>query len=449
MGFPLVPRLSHPAFVRALLAQVYAPGAGPEDYLVLARRADIAASRATELLKQKSESRENLAIARQRLKDAEGEQARCTADAKIFEQDHTAPPPKRVLGFIPVDTPELKKHRTANERLRAAAGAAAARVAEAKKKAEALEKQHSELVRMLAVAEAERDRLRDEAVSAGVFLLLHHNATGEDDQVMEALKALRSRARGDLRVLVCWAFTEAVFQGPAAANALVRDYADGMQGRPAPEVDLATAVVRFMAAGTLTPAELPPVTEENYSHPAHYELHCLLAAANGLRVASGVPERLLALHAALGWWFHKSQDATGLTAIQDWQENLPLTELTFAALLRLELPDAISAMFGLEVGEMQRLLNGRKSDRQEALKRVQRLAEQRIRFGPIHEEMVERVLCLLLVALKAAAPPELYAFIREEIRVSDCGNAYELLRSMEESREPRFRRTPGEFYWAE
>lgn len=435
--------------MRTLLAQVYAPGKGPEDFLVLARRADIAAAKATELLKQKSESRENLAISRTRLKDAEVELARCTADVKIFEQDHTAPRPKRVLGVFVKATPELKKHLRTTERLKAAAEAAIARVSEAKKKVEALDKQYAELERMLAVAEAERDRLRDETVSAGVSLLLHHNATGDDDQVMEALKALRERARGDLRVLVCWALVEAMARGPAAANALVRDHADGMHGKPAPEIALAAALVRFMAAGTLTPTELPPVAAENYSHPAHYELHCLLAAANGLRIASGVPERIQALHAALGWWHHRPDDAGGLTMIEDWRENLPLTELTVAALLRLERMEAVPAIFGLDLDDIARLLSGRKSDRAEALKRVQRLAEQRIHFGPIHEAMMERVLCVLLVALRTVATPELYAFIRAEIRVSDCGNAYELLRSREEGREPRFRRTPEEFYWAE
>ena len=146
MALALTPRLQHAGFLRAVVAGIYAAGMQPEDYLVLARRSDLAATRTTELLKSRSEAGENLRIARSKLNSHLQDLQRDDADRRIFLSDKAEPAPRRLFGLFNVPTPELRGYEQRRKILEGALAGSTAR----HRDAESLVKsRHAQLDRLI------------------------------------------------------------------------------------------------------------------------------------------------------------------------------------------------------------------------------------------------------------------------------------------------------------
>jgi len=449
MGFPLVPQLGHFGLLRAVLACIYAPGKQPEDYLVQARRSDLAAQRATELLKARSEADETLRIARSKLATRRQEFERDEADLRIFLRDTPRPSARRVLGLFTLKTPELCAWEARRAALEDAAAASASRHRYEQERVKTLEAKAAHAAADLRKQEAERDALREDTVRAAVFLLLHHQAAENLPEAQHVFDDARGRARGDRRLFVARVFVEALTQGPAAAFALVREWPEVFAGGKAPEAALSLALVRFASGNRLTPHDLPPTAPDNYSAPEHFALHAFLAAASGLPAGGEAPEAARPLAALAAGWQRREFPEEALVPPPDWTAELPRTELLLAALLREDRPREALAVFRLHGEELVEAWRRPRKGAEAVRARFARLADLRIRFGPLFAESGERCLCLLMLALHETVSPELYALAREELRLAACGNAYELLRAREENRPARFRRVPEELYGEE
>jgi hypothetical protein len=228
---------------------------------------------------------------------------------------------------------------------------------------------------------------------------------------------------------------------------MVRDAPEAYGGEASPEATLAKALVHFAGGGKLTPRDLPPTAPENYASPHSFALHAFLASASGLPTGDSPDERFEALLALAHGWYCGDFPGEAWTIPSQWHAELPRTELLLAANLHQERPDEVLQVMGFDLEETAANLQRRRRGKELARSAFARIADTRIRVGPLYADACERSICLFLLALKEKAAPELYALAREELTVSDCGNIYELLRAVEAERKPRFRQTPDDFWW--
>ncbi len=421
----------------------------PEDYLVLARRSDLAASRTTELLKARSSASEDLAIAQERLSKSRRLRERDEADLKIFEGDTPRPEARKLFGLFSVPTQKLRDYEKRHDALESALERSTKAYKEAQSAVRVKRKALEELTSRHAKQEAERDSLRESAISAGIYLMLHHQAAGQLAEAMRTYEDVRGRARGDRRLYIARVFVEALLEGPAAAFALVRDAPEAYGGESSAEAALAKALVHFAGGGKLTPRDLPPTAPENYASPDTFALHAFLASASGLPTGGSADERFEPLLALAHGWYAGDFPGEAWAIPPQWHAELPRAELLIAANLHHERPDEVLQVIGFDLDETAASLQRRRRGRELARSVFARIADTRIRVGPLYADACERCICLFLLALKQVAAPDLYALAREELTVSDCGNVYELLRAVEADRKPRFRRTPDDFWWEE
>lgn len=449
MALPLAPRLHHAGFLRSVLAHIYGAGMQPEDYFVLARRSDLAASRTTELLKERSVAAEELSIAQNRLDEVRRRRERDDADLKIFVSDTPRPEPRKLFGLFALRTPELREYEKRHAALEAALARSTKRYKDAQAAVRARRKTLEDLTSRHAKQETERDSLRDSTVRAGTFLMLHHQAAGELADAMRAFDEVRARALGDRRLYIARVFVEALIENPSAAFAMVRDAPEAFGGESSPEATLAQALVHFAGGGKLTPRDLPPTAPENYAAPDSFALHAFLASATGLPVGGSADEQHEPLLALAHGWYSGDFPGDAWVVPPLWHAELPRTELLCAAHLRHGQPDEVLRAMAFDADETAAALSRHRRGKELARSAFARIADARIRVGPLYAQACERCICLFLLALREVASDDLYALAREEITISDCGNIYELLRAVEAGRKPRFRRTPDDFYWEE
>ncbi len=417
--------------------------------MVLARRSDLAAVRTTELLKARSVAAEELRIAQGRLDKAKRPRERDDADLRIFVSDTPQPEPSKLLGLFTVRTPELRDYEKRRAALEAALARSTGGYKEAQAAVRAQRKALEELISRHTKQEAERDSLRDSAIRAGTFLMLHHQAAGEITEAMRAFEEVRARARGDRRLYIARVFVEALIEGPAAAFAMVRDAPEAFGGESSPEATLAKALVHFAGGGKLTPRDLPPTAPENYSAPDSFTVHAFLASATGLPTGGSADEQYEPLLALAHGWYAGDFPGEAWAAPSLWHAELPRTELLCAAHMRHDQPGDVLQVMGVDADETAEALSRHRRGKELARSIFARIADTRIRVGPLYAQACERCICLFLLALRDVVSDELYALAREELTISDCGNIYELLRAVEAGRKPRFRRTPDDFYWEE
>jgi hypothetical protein len=446
MPFPLMPRLHHAGFLRALICHIYAGGMRPEDYAVLARRSDIASAQTTELLKAKSESGEDVRIAQDKLTNALRERQRDEADLRIFLADNERPQPKRYLGIFSLQAKEMREYERKRTNLEDRLERSTAKLEETQAYGKVKQAAADRAVNQLHAQEVERDLLRDAAIRSGIYLMLHHQASGSFDEALRAFEEVRARARGDRRLYLARVFIQALSEGSNSAMTLLRELNEIFAGGTAPEANLAQALIRAASDVRLTARDLPPVSPENYSAPEHFVLQAMLASSFGLPYGGKVADEYAPLIGLAQGWFTGSFVDKTLASPSQWQQEMPRTELLTAALLKLDRAGDVLNVFGID---LERLVTASLKRHGEELVRLtfSRIAEARLSFGPVFSEMGERSICLLLTALLDAAPKAFYDMARHELTVGACGNAYELLRSREEGRAPRFRRVPEEYYW--
>jgi hypothetical protein len=449
MTLPLTPRLHHAGFLRSILAHIYSAGMQPEDYLVLARRSDLAASRTTELLKARSVAAEELSIAQNRLDEVKRHRERDDADLRIFASDTPRPEPRKLFGFFTAHTPESRDFEKRHAGLEAALALSTKRYKEAQAAVRAQRKALEELTSRHAKQEAERDSLRDSAIRAGTFLMLHYQAASDITEAMRTFDDVRTRSRGDRRLYIARVFAEALIESPAAAFAMVRDTPEAFGGESSTEAALAQALVHFAGGGKLTPRDLPPTAPENYAAQDTFAVHAFLASATGLPIGGSADEQFEPLLALAHGWYSGDFPGEAWGAPAQWHTELPRTELLCAAHLRHDQPDEVLQAMAFNAGETAEALSRHRRGKELARSAFARIADTRIRVGPLYAQACERCICLFLLALREVASVDLYALAREELTVSDCGNIYELLRAVEADRKPRFRRAPDDFYWEE
>jgi hypothetical protein len=446
MPFPLTPRLHHAGFLRALICHIYAGGMRPEDYSVLARRSDLAAVNTTELLKSKSEANEDVHIAQDKLASVLRDRQRDEADLRIFLADNEKPLPRRIVGFINMQTREMREYECKRTALEDRLARSTAKLEEVQAYAKVKQAISDRAINQFHAIETERDLLRDAAIRAGIYLMLHHQASGSYGEAVNAFEEVRQRARGDRRLYIVRVFIEALVEGSNAAVTLLREFNDVFAGGSAPEAGLAQALTRAASDIRLTAHDIPPVTPENYSAPEHFVLQAMLAAAFGLPYGGKVSAEWEPLVSLAQGWFSSSFSDKALALPAQWQQEMPRSELLISALLKLERPQDVLGIFGID---LERLVTASTKRRGDELVRLTfaRIADARLDFGPVFSDMGERCICLLLAALLETAPKAFYDIARQELTVASCGNAHELLRALEEGRQPRFRRLPEEFYW--
>ena len=416
---------------------------------MLARRSDLAASRTTELLKARSVAAEELSIAQSRLAEAKRNRERDDADLRIFVSDTPKPAPRKLFGLFNASTPELREYEKRHAVLEAALEKSAKRHKETQAAVRAQRKVLEELTTRHAKQEAERDSLRDSAIRSGTFLMLHYQAQDELEEALRVFSEVRTRARGDRRLFIARVFIEALIEGPAAAFAMVRDTPEAFGGEYSSEAALAQALVHFANNGKLTPRDLPPTAPENYTSQDAFALHAFLASATGLPVSGGVDEQYEPLLALAHGWYSGDFPGEAWSIPDQWHAELPRTELLCAAHLHHDQPDEILQAMAFNADEATANLSRHRRGKELVRAAFARIADARIRVGPLYAQACERCICLFLLALREVASDDLYSLAREELTVSDCGNVYELLRAVEAGREPRFRRTPDDFYWEE
>lgn len=446
MLFPLTPRLQNAGFLRALACHLYAQGMKPEDYAVLARRSDLAAMKVTEMLKAKSAAADDLRISQDKLATALSKRQRDEADLRIFLADTSAPAPRKLLWLFNVQTREVRDYEQNLAKLKARLERSTAKMEEVHAFAKVKQALADRAVNDFQANEVERDSLRDAAIRAGIYLMLHHEASGSYREAVKAFEEARSRARGDRRLYLVRVFIEALTEGSNAATSLLHEFNEVFAGGTSPEAGLAQALIRAVSDVRLSARDLPPVTPQNYACSSHFPLHAFLAAWYGLPTggqADSGYENLVAL--AQGW----QSGVFGQKALvlpSQWQAELPRAELMAAAFLKQGQPIEALNLFGIELERLNSSLSKRRG---EDLVRLTfgRISDARLGFGPVYSEMGERCLCLLLLALHETAPKEFYQIVRQELRVANCGNVYELLKSREEGRPHRFRRVPEDLYW--
>jgi|GEM_PF-3559047 len=431
------------------MAHIYSAGMQPEDYLVLARRSDLAAARTTELLKARSVAAEELSIAQNRLAEAKRNSDRYDADLRIFVSDTPKPEFKKLFGLFTARTPELRKYEMRHAALEAALAKSAKRYRDAQAAVKSRRKALEEVTSRHAKQEAERDSLRDASVRAGTFLMLHCQAQDELEEALRVFEEVRLQARGDRRLFITRVFIEALAEGPAAAFAMVRDAPEAFGGDFSPEAALAQALVHFASGGKLTPRDLPPTAPENYSAQDTFAVHAFLASASGLPTGGSVNEQSEPLLALAHGWYSGAFPGEAWSIPAQWHAELPRTELLCAAHLRHGQSVEVLQAMAFDADETAANLSRHRRGKELARSAFARIADARIRVGPLYAQACERCICLFLMALREVASDKLYALAREELTVSDCGNIYELLRAIEAGRKPRFRRTPDDFYWEE
>ncbi len=441
-----MPRIQNAGYLRALVCHFYAQGMRPEDYAVLARRSDLSAMKVTELLKTKSACADDLRIAQDKLVAALSERQRNEADLRIFLADNSKPEPRKVLWLFNSQTKEMRDYDKHLNLLQDRLARSTAKMEEVQAFAKVKQALSDRAINDFHAQEIERDSLRDAAVRAGIYLMFHHQSSGSYGEAVKAFEDARNRARGDRRLYVSRVFVEALTEGSNAATSLLHEFNDAFAGGTAPEAALALALIRAASDVRLTPRDLPPVTPENYSAPAHFALHCVLAAWYGLAAGGKAGDGYDLFTELAQGWFSGTFSAKALSSPLQWQAELPRTELMAAAHLKSGQPNEVLGIFGIELERLQTSLAKRRG---EELVRLTfgRISDARLGFGPVYSEMGERCICLMLLALLETAPKEFCDIVRQELRVANCGNIYELLRAREESREPRFRRVPEETYW--
>jgi len=416
---------------------------------VLARRSDLASSRTTELLKARSVAAEELSIAQNRLDEIKRYRERDDADLRIFASDTPKPEPRKLFGLFTARTPESREYEKRHAALEAALALSTKRYKEAQAAVRAQRKALEELTSRHAKQESERDSLRDSAIRAGTFLMLHYQAEDELAEAVRAFDEVRARARGDRRLYIARVFMEALLEGPAAAFAMVRDTPEAFGGESSPEAALAQALVHFAGGGKLTPRDLPPTAPENYAAQGTFAVHAFLAFATGLPIGGSADELFEPLLALAHGWHSGDFPGEAWGTPAQWHADLPRTELLCAAHMRHDHPGEVLQAMAFDADETAANLSRHRRGKELARSAFARIADARIRVGPLYAQACERCICLFLLALREVASDDLYALAREELTVSDCGNIYELLRAVEAGRKPRFKRTPDDFYWEE
>ncbi len=450
MHYPLRPNFRAREFLIPLLATIYAPPPGNEDFSVLSRKFHLALSILTELMKKKSELRESSKILREKLEKVRASFSMVKADRKIFEEHNPRPKPRRVF-FLTLKT---KKEKEYEEKIRALDEM----VASAQLKVTEVEQERNKIVKSLDEANAsyekqqrEVDEIRNNLVKAGIFNMCSFVLEGEMEEYTRTYLDVRAISRGDKRLHIVRCILEALVENPHHGFGIFGDIKDLFLPETSAEFRLVENFLNFLNGSEINQKALGIFLPSHFSFEENYSLYLFLEASN----LASREEILLAkegfsllVRLIYKWSTDEPLNEVEIEKVDPTAEPLLAELLSFSLISQGREMEALKKV-GFNLSE-EEFKNEDLKFREKARLSFIKFSEIRQRVNRVFLPSVERLFAHILIGVKRVASNAIFSDAKEILNpkisgVLDMHYAKECFTG-----KPPIvnRKNPAELYWA-
>jgi len=450
VGFELRPNLRAKDFLVSLFATVFGHETLQEDFDVASRKLDLALRELTRLLKLKSELRERVKLARTSIEQASGRATQTRADRKIFEEKHKRPPNRHVLFVVRVKSEAQQRYEEALTDMHDVEKSAFVKLREEQAAAKKLSEQLETVTEDYGKAEQEKYELSELVARTGLRRSLSALSSEDAEALGKTLDHAAARTRGDRRLLLMRAFATAILENPHRAFGLLRERKEYLGPETGAPCRLLRGLLDFLNGSDLTRRELGAFPSGNFTYGEEYDIYRFLQVANCIP-AEGIDAAEPGSFDEMLGFLYAWQDGkphTVVPKVEEWTANPLRTELALVARLARDEPAEALSLMELTPSQVDEMTQG---SREPARTQVcfMRLAEQRALVPSVFKPNLERIFCLLLVALREGADSHTFELAREILRPEKCGNLHAWYRLRTTGEEPPlgYRRDPADLYW--
>lgn len=445
-----MPNFRAPEFLLPALAQIYRPEKGKEDLEVLSRKFHLALSELTELIKKKSELRENHKIARDRLEKLRASLSTARADKKIFEEDNPPPKPRKIL-FWRIKTKREKNYEAKISKFDERIAQASKKVEEAEEERNKLTKELDEIITSYEKKQGQADELRKALVNAGILAMI--SALPNEEDYNRAFLDARAVARGDRRLFTARILVEALIINPHHGFATFGEVKELFLPETTAEYRLVENFLHYLNGRELGIKELGAFLPSHFLFEENYALYRLLRAINGF--ADEEEEEHFAdftlLLKIISEWKHdriwlSSEELGQLKKIRPEDDPL-LAELLLFAVLQVA-PEKALELVGIDTTLWASTPLSTNLLEKVRLSFIQ-FSSLRQAVPKAFSESVERFFALTLIAIKESAPEQVFQIANELLRPQISGELNSFFVQKCHLGKPPLtqRKNPKELYW--